>query len=151
MHSVVGYVGGSLAPLLPMDDVGKLCVMSAGLRLFVRHKRTGTSFPFRIASEAVNFLAPLMTKRKFDIGLADARLLIRELAPKLEVLSEELRARLEGTEMGSVIWIVRCRMDGVEQAIPICGWYTPASAQFQVPKEQKEHFTMIFMEHCVDL
>lgn len=73
-----------------MDDVGKLVAMTAGLRVFIRvsnvavcrggiavlfsdvrpqHKRAGTSFSFRISSEAVNFLAPLMTKRKFAIGL----------------------------------------------------------------------------------
>ncbi len=46
-----------------------MCVPECADDCALQHKRTGTAFGFRIASEAVTFLAPLMTKRKFDVGL----------------------------------------------------------------------------------
>jgi hypothetical protein len=70
------YVGGVGPELLPMDTVGRLHVMSAGMRVFVKHKRTGGPFGFRLASEACNLLSEHMTKRVVSISLTDAAKLI---------------------------------------------------------------------------
>lgn len=60
--------------------MGRLHVMSAGMRVFVKHKRTGGPFPFRLASEACALLSERMTKRVVSISLDDAaKLIVRVL------------------------------------------------------------------------
>lgn len=159
---MVTFLGGGLREFIPMDAVGKLRVVHAGLRVFVRVKRRkvekleatfqegGLEFEFRIASEAVPFLAPLVTKRKLEIGLADARVLLTEKIPKRENVSVGLQERLEGMGTGSVIWIVKCHLDGREQTFPFAGWITPGSIQFQIPKEQIEWISKVLLEQCTE-
>ncbi len=66
----------------------------------------------------------------------------------MEDMSAELQQRLQGIELGSVVWVVRCHMDGLEYSFPVAGWATPASVQFQIPKEQIESVRLILFNHC---
>ncbi len=129
------YVGGMGPDVLPMDTVGRLHVMSAGMRVFVKHKRTGGPFGFRLASEACGLLAERMSKRVVKIKLADAAKLIAADSVLFADLEPETRAALAKIDPGSIIYQVECTS---EVKIPVIGWLAAKSAQFQVPKENKE-------------
>ena len=118
-----------------MDTVGRLHVMSAGMRVFVKHKRTGGPFGFRLASEACSLLAERMTKRVVDITLSDALKLISADSVLKPELSTEAQAALAKMDPGSLIYRVDC---GNGTKIPVLGWLAVMSAQFQIPKENKD-------------
>lgn len=69
----------------------------------------------------------------------------------MEDMSAALQESLKGVEMGSVVWIVRCMMDGADTSFPVAGWATPASVQFQIPKEQIEAVKLILFNQCTPI
>lgn len=132
--SVFFYVGGPAVDILPMDTVGRMHIMSVGVRVFVKNKRTGGPFPFRLASEAVSLLSLSMKKRLAICDIEDAKKLVAKDSVLLTDLSEKCRAQLAGMDQGSFLW--KLSMPDGNQ-IPILGWLASNSAQFQIPKENK--------------
>lgn len=122
-----------------MDQVGRLHIMSAGLRIFVKQKRGNAPMPFRLSSECVSFVAPRMVKRVVPVSLEDAAKLVTAESVVFANLTEQTRASLEGLEQGSLVW--RVVVDGVN--IFVLGWLAKSSAQFQVPKEDKVIFSSV--------
>jgi hypothetical protein len=129
------YLGGVGPEMLPMDSVGRMHIMSAGMRVFVKHKRTGGPFGFRLASEACALLAERMTKRVVPISLSDASKLIAADSVLFGELSEGMQAAVVKMEPGSIIYRIDC---GDNVRVPVLGWLAAKSAQFQVPKENKD-------------
>lgn len=89
-----------------------------------------------------------MRRRKYDMSLADARLLMAASETvAMDQVSAALRETLGSLELGSVVWVVRCRLHGAPQAYPLPGWATPASLQMQIPKENRD-FVRSLLEQC---
>jgi hypothetical protein len=109
--------------------------MSAGMRVFVKHKRTIGPFNFRLASEACSLLASKMTKRVIDCPLEDGVKFVGAQSVLFKDLSETIQADLSKYEAGSVIFRVSCGENGT--VIPILGWLAVKSAMFQIGKENE--------------
>lgn len=125
--------------ILPMDTVGRLHVMSAGTRVFIKHKRTGGPFAFRLASESVQLLATCMRKRNISVPLTDAAKLIGTESVLLTELTAATQEAVAGMPLGSII----CRIPCGDTEIPLLGWLAERSCQLQVPKENKAFVTRV--------
>jgi hypothetical protein len=96
------FIGEGAKSLIDQGIQERVTALGSGLRAFVRNNKDCV-VDFRVAQEAVHFVAPQMTKRKIIATVQDFKKCLAAGALNLEMFSEEFAQQARGLIMGSFV------------------------------------------------
>ncbi|KAL3925783.1 MAG: hypothetical protein SGILL_000164 [Bacillariaceae sp.] len=99
----------------------KVTVISTGLKGFMRNTKE-CEIPYRVAQEAIHFVAPHMSKRKLVADLSDFEKCLESSTVDIKLFSEDFRDQVRSLSMGSFVVSLKGYEDDYIKKLVVVMW-----------------------------